>query len=111
MKAEGVKKCEKKEIIANFIIIFWTEGIYPVIPETQYGDISDIYGMMECNFDTSLLGRLQTLEIWQEQHEAGWEMGSDSCLELATNFPETLGCSRSTAVFIVVEWSLGCCCK
>ena len=43
---------------------------------------------------------LQTLETWQEQHEAGWGMGSDSCLKLASRISRR---SLSTAVFIVVE--------
>ena len=78
MKA-GVKTCKKKEW-QTLMIIFSTERICHVIPETQSGDISDIYGMMECNFDTSLLGGFQILEKFDRsstRQDERWEINGN----------------------------------
>ena len=101
------KEKEWKEVMANFIIIFSIARIRPVIPGTQHENSSDIYGMMECHLLRRSLAVFQTLETWQEQREAGWEMGNHrwgSCLKLAHKISgdlRALGCSRSTAVSIV----------
>ena len=55
-------------------LILWIAQIRPVIPGTQYDDIGDIYGKMECKwmqFVTSFLASFQTLGTWQDQHKAG----------------------------------------
>ena len=90
--------------MANFMTIFWTERICPVIPGPSM--VISVISMEFHGISILIcpsLAIFQTLETWQEQREAGWGVGNHGWnVEIPVwswrkEFPETLGCSRSTA--------------